>query len=65
MIHAWTIDHLIGFRTEVGYGRTRWESLDLGAREAAHTEGRRVLEKLDPDQLILRDEVIYSVGRAI
>lgn len=64
MAHQWTIEHLIGFRTQVGYGRVRWESLDAAARAAVLEEGRAALSKLTPEEMVLRDEVIYSVGRA-
>lgn len=65
MAHEWTIEHLIGFRTQVGYGRIRWESLDADARAAALEEGRAALARLTPEEMVLRDEVIYSVGKAI
>lgn len=64
MAHTWTVEHLLGFRTQVGYGRTRWESLDPGKRPEVMEEGRRALEALPPDALIYRDEVIYTVGIA-
>lgn len=65
MTHRWTIEDLIGFRTQFGYGRVRWESLGEEARVAAAEEGRRTLGALEPDGMVLRDEVIYSIGRAI
>ena len=65
MAHEWTIEQLIGFRTQVGYGRVRWESLDFGARAALLEEGRAALAELTPEQMVLRDEVIYSIGRAV
>lgn len=65
MAHRWTIDHLIGFRTQVGYGRVRWESLDTGARAAVLEEGKVALAKLTPEEMVLRDVVIYSVGKAV
>ena len=64
MAHQWTIEHLIGFRTQLGYGRVRWESLDAGTQAAVLKEGRAALAKLTPKEMMLRDEVIYSVGRA-
>lgn len=64
MTHQWTIEDLIGFRTQVGYGRVRWGSLDASARAAVLDEGRRGLAELTPEEMVLRDEVIYSVGRA-
>lgn len=65
MAHRWTIDHLVGFRTAVGYGRVRWESLDEEARAAAIEEATGALARLEPHEMVLRDEVIYSIGRAI
>lgn len=32
MAHRWTIDHVVGVRTGMGYGRVRWDSLDEEAR---------------------------------
>lgn len=64
MAYRFTVDHLIGFRTRVGYGRIRWETLPEERREAALQEGRVALERLRPDQLTLRDEVIYAFGVA-
>lgn len=63
MAHRWSIDDLIGFRTKVGYGRVRWESLDPPGRATALQEGREALAKLKPEQMVLRDEVIYCVGK--
>ena len=65
MAHRWTIEHVVGLRTRFGYGRTRWESLDAEAREAAVEEGREALAGLAPHEMVLRDEVIYSIGTAI
>lgn len=65
MAHRWTTDHLVGFRTAVGYGRVRWESLDEEARAAAIEEGRGAVAQLEPHEMVLRDEVIYSIGRGI
>lgn len=64
MAYRWTIDHLIGFRTQVGYGRVRWDSLDADARAAVLEEGRAALAGLAPEEMVLKDEVIYSVGKA-
>lgn len=64
MEHRWTVDDFIRFRTEFGIGRVRWQSLDGDARAGAGVEGRKALEQLPADELVLRDEVIYSVGRA-
>lgn len=64
MAYQWTVDHLIGFRTQVGFGRARIESLDRDAQAAAVQEARGALAQLPPKALILRDEVIYSVGRS-
>lgn len=63
MAHQWTVEHLIGFRTQLGYGRVRWESLDADARAAVLEEGRRLLAELPPEEMVLKDEVIYSIGR--
>lgn len=64
MAHEWTEDDVIGFRTQVGYGRVRWDSLDATARPSALEDGRRALRSLPPEDLVLRDEVIYAVGVA-
>lgn len=64
MAHQWTVDDLIGFRTTVGYGRVRWESLDAEARSAVLEEGRAALAAVNSAEMVLRDEVIYSVGKA-
>lgn len=48
----------------MGYGRVRWESLDAAAQAAVLEEGRAALAKLTPEETVLRDEVIYFVGRA-
>lgn len=64
MAHEWTVDHLIGYRTQVGYGRVRWESLAPDARSGVLEELRVALTELAPGELIERDEVIYSVGEA-
>lgn len=65
MAHQWTVEHLIGYRTQVGYGRVRWESLDASARAAVLEEGTEALAKLTPEDMVLRDEVIYTVGRVV
>lgn len=65
MSHEWTIDDLIGYRTQLGYGRVRWESLDADARPGALEEVRAALAELAPDEMTERDEVIYSIGRAV
>lgn len=65
MAHQWTIDHLIGFRTQLGYGRVRWESLDPEARPEALEQIRTALVRLPADDMVLQDEVIYCVGRAV
>lgn len=62
MAHEWTIDHLIGYRTQLGYGRVRWESLDTDARAGVLAKARAALAELAPDEMIERDEVIYSTG---
>ena len=64
MTHTWTIEDVIGFRTGVGLGRVRWESLGQEARDEALREGRRMLGELTPDERTDRDEVIYSVARS-
>lgn len=64
MAHRWTIDHLLGMRTRMGYGRLRWESLDEEEQAAALEEGREALAQLDPREMVLRDEVIYCIGTA-
>lgn len=63
MAHRWTIDHLVGFRTKMGYGRVRWQSLDTAAQARAMKEGLEALAELSEDEMVLRDEVIYSIGR--
>jgi SAM-dependent methyltransferase len=65
MAHQWSIDHLIGCRTQLGYGRVRWASLDAHARSNVMEEGRAALAQLAADEMILRDEVIYSMGKAV
>ena len=65
MAHQWTIENLIGFRTGVGFGRVRWESLDLESRPTVLEEGRAALAELTPGEMTLRDEVIYVVGTAV
>lgn len=62
--YQWTVEHLIGFRTEAGCGRVRWESLDAPTKSVALQEGREALQELSPDELVLRDEVIYAVAIA-
>ena len=64
MAHEWTVDDVVGFRTHAGYGRVRWDSLDAAARASTLDEGRRALESLRPEDLVLRDEVIYAVATA-
>lgn len=64
MAHPWTIEQLIGFRTEVGYGRVRWDSLDEGARSRVLEEGRKALAELADEGMVFRHEVVYSIGRA-
>jgi SAM-dependent methyltransferase len=65
MAHEWTVEHLIGFRTGVGFGRVRWESLDAESKSAVLEEGRVELAQLTPGEMILRDQVIYAVGKAV
>lgn len=64
MSHTWTVEDMIGFRTGVGSGRVRWESLSQEARAEALREGRRTLREFTTDEITLRDEVIYSVGHS-
>lgn len=64
MAYQWTVERLIGFRTGVGFGRVRWESLDEESKAIVLEEGRAALAQLTPGEMILRDEVIYAVGRA-
>jgi SAM-dependent methyltransferase len=64
MEHRWTVEQLIGFRTGVGSGRVRWDSLDKGARLGVLEEGRKTLAELPSDEMVFRHEVVYSIGRA-
>ncbi len=63
MAHRWTIEQLIGFRTQVGYGRVRWHSVDEAARSRVLEEGRRALAELPDNGMVFRHEVVYSIGR--
>jgi SAM-dependent methyltransferase len=62
MAYQFSVDSLIGFRTRVGSGRVKWETLPTDRRTAALREGREALGRLRPEELTLRDEVIYAWG---
>lgn len=65
MAYQWTVEHLIGFRTGVGFGRVRWESLDSESKAVALEEGMAALARMTSDEMTLRDEVIYVIGKAV
>lgn len=64
MAHPWTVEHYLGYRTQVGYGRVRWASLEPPAQERALAEARERFSAMSQEECTERDEVIYTVARA-